>query len=212
MNEVCSAAIDLKERVTSLTAQGLSVVQSPSPPPTPVVKPTYSVILKQPSKGLDKPAERKYYPESLADRAYCSHILDLKPLREEWRIVLNDKKAAATLANSAQDAKLKAPLHLGVIRHVPDDISDLDICTIIQNCVKAEKIGQTRSYKLMFEQKADLQRACMNPTVFGYERHRIEEYRFLPMRCCNSQHYGHSVKVRKNSACCSWYAGDHSNS
>ena len=153
MNKVCSAVVDLKERVTLLKAQSLSVVQSPSLPPIPVVKPTYLVILKQPPKGLDKPAQRKDYFESLADSACCSYILDLKPLRKEWRIVLDNKKAAASLANSAQDAKLKAPLLLGMIRHVPDDISDLDLCAMIRNCVKAEKIRQTRSYKLAFEQK-----------------------------------------------------------
>ena len=176
------------------------------------MKPTYSVILKQPPKGLDKPAQHKGYLESLAESACCSHNLDLKPLRKEWRIVLDDKKAAASLANSAQDVKLKAPLHLGIILHLPDDISDLDLCAMIQNCVKAEKIRQTRSYRLAFEQKADLQRAFMNPTVFGYERYRIEEYKFLPMRCYNCQQYGHSAKACKNSACCSWCADDHSNS
>ena len=127
MNEVCSAIVDLKERLTSLTAQSLSVVQSPSPALTPVVKPTYSVILKQPPKRLDKPVQRKDYLESLADSAFCSHILDLKPLWKEWRIVWDDKKAAASLANSAQDAKMKAPLNLGIIRHVPDDIPDFGL-------------------------------------------------------------------------------------
>ena len=151
MNEVCSAIVDLKERLTSLTAQSLSVVQSRSPPPIPVVKPTYSVILKQPPKGLDKLTQRNDYLESLADSACCSHILDLKLLRKEWRILFDDKNATASLANTAQDAKLKAPLHLGIIRHVPDDIYDLGLCAMIQNCVKAEKIRQTRSYKLAFE-------------------------------------------------------------
>ena len=88
LHEVCSTVDDLKERVTSLKLQHREVPQDSSN--VHQTKPMYSEILKQPPKGLEKPVERKGYLESLADGACCSHIIDLKPLLKEWRIVLDD--------------------------------------------------------------------------------------------------------------------------
>jgi hypothetical protein len=210
LNEVCSSVEDLKQHITTLKSQTSFVPQVPSVTSQP--KPTYSVILKQPAKGLVKPDDRKGYIESLADAACCSHIMDLKPLQKEWRIVLDDKDAATTLANAVKDAKLKSPSCFGIIRHIPDDIEDSDLCGLIQNCVKAERIRKTRSFKLLFDSKMHLLKAMENPVTFGYEKHRIQDYKFLPMRCYNCQQFGHAAQTCKNDTKCSRCAACHKNS
>ena len=83
------------------------------PPDT--AKPSYSVILKQPPKGLKKPDSRKEYLEALAGGC-CNHIVNLSPLGKEWYVIIDGKDAAKSLAealNSATDtnARLKIPAH-----------------------------------------------------------------------------------------------------
>ena len=94
-NEVCSTVDDLKEHLTSLKLQHGKVSQGSSD--VRQMKPTYSIILKQPPKGLD------------------------------------DKKAVTTLINAVKDAKLKSPLHFGIVGHIPDDATDTDLCSMIEN-------------------------------------------------------------------------------
>ena len=82
-------------------------------------------------------------------------------------MISDDKDAAKSLAealNSATntDAWLKTPAHCGFIRNVPDEVSPNDLCSMIRNCIKAERIRPTRSYKLVFESKDDLQAAMNN--------------------------------------------------
>ena len=76
-----------------------------------------------------------------------------------------------TLVNAVKDAKIKSPLHFGIVRHIPDDATDIDVCSMIANCLKAERIQNTRLYKLFFESKADLLKALKNLLTFGYEKH-----------------------------------------
>jgi hypothetical protein len=71
-------------------------------------------------------------------------------------VIIHDKDAAKSLAevlNSATDtdARLKTPAYFGIIRHVPDEVTPNDLYSKIKNCTKAERIRQSRSYKLVFE-------------------------------------------------------------
>ncbi|KAK2715441.1 hypothetical protein QYM36_010154, partial [Artemia franciscana] len=91
----------------------------------------------------------------------------------------------ATLVNAVKDAKIKCPLHFGIVRHIPDDDTVMDLSSMIENCLKAERIRNTHSFNLFFESKADLLKSLEKPLTFGYEEHRIQEYRYLLMRCYN---------------------------
>ena len=131
------------------------------------------------------------------ESAYFYHILDLRPLQKEGRIVLDDKKAAITLVNAVEDAKIISPLHFGIIRHISDDATDTDLCSVIEKYLKAEWIRNTRSYQLFFESETNLLRALENPLTFSYEKHQIQDYRFLPMRCYDFQQYRHAAQTCK---------------
>ena len=37
--------------------------------------------------------------------------------------------------------------HFGIVLHIPDDAAATDLCRMIENCLKAERIRNTRSYK-----------------------------------------------------------------
>ena len=129
--------------------------------------------------------------------------MSLRPLSKEWRVILDDKDAAKSLVESLNtatdtDARLKTPTHCGIIRQVPNEILPNGLCSMIRNCMKAKRIRQTRSYKLVFESKDEIQVAMNNPIILGYESFRIDIYEYLPMRYFQCKEYGHAAKGSKN--------------
>ena len=178
---------------------------------------SYAVVLKNPPKDLSNPSARKSYLHRVCGDI-SSNIVELKPTKSEWRVVLNNKNAAESLAeavgksDSTISVKVKTPAFFGIIRHVPTETSDDELRSVVPNCVKAVQIGSTRSFKLQFESKAHLFNAMNSPPIFGYERLPITEFKFLPMQCYNCQSYGHAAKSCVDPPKCSKCGGDHSSS
>ena len=69
--------------------------------------------------------------------------------------------------------KMKTPTLTGIVQFIPVEIDADSLVTMIPNCGKAKQIRTTRSFKLQFSAKADLDHGKRNPPVFGYERIRI---------------------------------------
>lgn len=179
-------------------------------------KALYSVVVKNPPKTLDNPNSRKDFLDSLAGDSSPS-IVALKPSKDEWRVIMSDKGAANALAEAitkthrVADAKVKTPAFFGIVRHTPPGISSEDIQGLITSCVEVVQIRMTRSFRLKFETKEQLQWAIDNPPIIGYERLPVSEYKFLPPQCYNCQAYGHTAHKCVKPAKCSNCSGPHKN-
>ena len=142
--------------VASERAQNLNPTATLKPDPSPT-KSTYTVVLKHPPAELDNPASRKNFLESKCGKS-CSHIVDLKPRKNEWRVVIVAQALASALAREYKSSavKVSSPSFYDIIRFIPEDVSADDLSTRIKNCTRAERIRSTRTYKLHFESKEHL--------------------------------------------------------
>lgn len=172
---------------------------------------TYAVILKKPANPPPSAAGRKAFIDKLCnnDSSITDHVGELKQTQTEWRINLKDKQAAEKLSvailngdNATLDPKMKTPTFSGIARLVPTEIDADALLAVVPNCVKAEQIRATRSFKLQFSLKSDLQHAMRNPPLIGYERIHIDEFINVPRRCFNCQNYGHLASKCENSKRC----------
>ena len=215
VNEMCSKLESFIERDRPPAQWPLSGSGSSFQGPSPTPQPTYAVVLKNPPQDLRNPEMRKEYLDKVCGDN-SSSIVELRALKSGWRVVLADKKSANAVAQAlcandrSVEAKVKQPYFYGIARHVPADMSDEELCEIIPNCLRALQLGNSRSFKLQFSSKVDLENAIKSPPVIHYERIPISEYLFLPMRCFNCQAFGHAAKFCKNEAKCSRCGDNHS--
>lgn len=180
-------------------------------------KQTYAVVLKNPPQGLTDPESRKDYLNGLCGQT-SNDIVELRPRKSAWSVLVKDKATADSIAQAITStdnsvvARVKSPSFFGIIRHVPASISEEDLRSLVSKCVEASGIGKTRSFKLKFDSREDLQSAIKSPPVIGYERLPIHEYKFMPIQCYKCQCFGHAAKACPNPPKCSRCAGKHSSS
>jgi hypothetical protein len=130
----------------------------------------------------------------------------------------NDRCAAESLAeivsvkDTTVNAKVKSPSFFGIIRHVPNEISAEELCAMIPNCLKVIQMGNTRSFKIQFDNKLQLSSVMDSPPIFGYKRVSVKEFKFKPMQCYNCQSFGHAAKSCTSPPICSRCGGSHLNS
>ena len=83
------------------------------------------------------------------------------------------------------DARLKTPTHCCIIRQVSDKVFPKDLCVMIRNSTKAEKIWQAHSHKFAFGNKDDSQGEMDSPVILcDYDRFCVMH--FDTCRWCNS--------------------------
>ena len=171
-------------------------------------KPSYSVIVKNPPRDLDKPGLRKEFLEKICGNT-CDKIVELKPNKVNWRVVTASKADAEAVLQALAsgspnvEAKIKSSAYFGIIRGIPVDSPEDDIRTLITKCIIAKQIGHSRSFRLQFESKTDLMNAIANPPAIGFEKIRVSGFLFFPPRCYKCQAYGHISDACKNSCICS---------
>ena len=156
---------------------------------------TYSVVLKNPPKELNGPNDRKAFIDS-----FCENTNDISELRKsanEWKLVVRSKAAAAKIVEKAKSSKpdlkitVREPLHIAVLRNVPEDINCEGLKNLIPNSTKTEQCGKSRSFKVYFDTISELQQFLSVSVIIGYERLPADPFKFLPRRCYNCHKIGH---------------------
>jgi len=84
---------------------------------------------------------------------------------------------------------------LGIVRHVPNDLTPDNVKSLVPNCGEAKQNGSTRSFGLKVETKYDLLRVIKFPLVIGFEGFPIQEFLFYPFDAINSK-YGRNLLFR----------------
>ncbi|KAK2702807.1 hypothetical protein QYM36_018599 [Artemia franciscana] len=108
-------------------------------------------------------------------------IAELKPGRETWCLFVSDKYVPFAIANSikAKDESLKLQLKTlmlyRIARLVPENATEEQLCDLVTNCIKASRIGSTRSFKPEFSCRDDLTATMSAPVAVEYERVYVED-------------------------------------
>ena len=171
-------------------------------------RPLYSVILKDPPTDLKCPSERKAFIDKLCP---CpdGDITELRRSNTEWKLVVRSKQTASQIVDAAKRAKpslnisLKEPAFLAAIKRVPEDLDEQSLKQLIPKCNKTLQCGKSRTFKVYFPTRNDLDTFLKVSVKIGYERLPVEEFVFLPRRCFNCHAIGHLAADCKNGSLCS---------
>ena len=123
-------------------------------------------------------------------------IIDFRPSIDAWKVVTKDKSGAESIRsritgnNHEVEPKLQCLSFFGIIRYVPEDLNENNLCDLIANCTKATQIQNTRSLKLVFESKEDLESSIRSPPIIEYERLPISVFQGLPPQHFSCQSHG----------------------
>lgn len=196
--------------------------QPPFPPAAPPLvedKPTYAVIVKNVPTDLSDPGLRKDKLNTLEGH---EGILSLKPdnQNKKWIVVTRDRQSAVSLAASASKSlpnvqtKVLDKKALGIVRGIPENVSESSLKESIPGLVRAIKIGHSKCFRLEFLDQLALKNAINHGLRLGYELFRVEIYQELPRRCFRCQGVDHTIARCPRSPDlpkCSRCAGAHEN-
>jgi len=106
----------------------------------------------------------------------------------DWRKITDSLASAEAVAKAMSskhkiEKQAKKPHVIGIIKRIPESVSEEELPSLIPGCEKATRCGETRAHKLYFSSKTDLLHAIAQPIKFCQELFKIEEFGFLPRRC-----------------------------
>ena len=170
-------------------------------------KPSYAIVLKNLPESLDTPSARKRFIDSVC--ADTSDISELRRVKSDWKLVVRSKNTAETIVESIKtnqpqiSAAIKSPNYIGVVKRVPSDVSADELTALIPRATKSEQLGSSRTFKVFFSCRSDLDKFLKDSVKIYYEKLPTEEFLFLPRRCYSCHNQGHLAAECSNSPVCS---------
>ena len=174
----------------------------------PPSKLSHAVMVKNPPTDLKGPNERKVFLDSMCQNS-VEDVTELKCTKNEWKLVVRTKTAATKLVETMKtsspslNASLKESAYIGVVKRVLEDIDHSKLKELIPKCTKVTQCGKSRTYKVYFQTRSDLEVFLENLVRIGYERLQAQEFVFLPRRCFNCHRIGHIASNCENPSTCS---------
>lgn len=181
------------------------------PKPSPVINTYTTVIVSKVPSDLSDPIKRKSVLDQIAGHEL---VCSVKPVKDRWYVNI-DKSATEDFCTSVQNfitgatVKVRSKRFFGILRGFPVDV-DLSVIKRLQGIISANRLGQTMSVKLEFEDSFTQSAYFKEGIKVGYEFFRIHVFKEIPKCCFKCRSYDHFQSAcTSNVPKCARCAGPH---